>query len=107
MISLGSDLFSEAIPTQEFLECMLQREVDLVVQQDNFAVIQIVDSGYLPKLRHLKRVFKINVGAIHEFFQENQTSRLLYISIAACRPLYEASASGKVAGSTGSNEHQI
>ena len=85
MVSLGSGLFSEAIPMQEFLECMLQREVDLVVFQDNSAVIQIVESGYSPKLWHLKKIFKINIGSIHEWFKDNSISRFLYIKTALQR----------------------
>jgi hypothetical protein len=78
---------------QEFLECMLQREVDLVVFQDNSAVIQIVDSGYSPKLRHLKKVFKINIGSIHEWFKDNSTSRFLYIKTALQRLIHSQSPS--------------
>ena len=66
-------------------EGTLQREVDLVVFQDNSAVIQIVDSGYSPKLRRLKKVFKINIGSVHEWFKENTTSRLLFIKTALQR----------------------
>ena len=85
MFSLGLGLFSEAIPMQEFLECVLQREIQMFGYQDNSAVIQIVDSGYSPKLRHFKKVFKINIGSIHEFFSENETAKLLYIKAAAQR----------------------
>lgn len=85
MISLGAGLFSETIPMQELLECVLQRNVGLFVYQDNSTVIQIVDSGYSPKLRHLKKVFKINIGSIHEFFYQNETSKLLYIKTALQR----------------------
>ena len=85
MFSLGLGLFSEAIPKQEFLECVLQREIHMFGYQDNSAVIQIVDSGYSPKLRRFKKVFTINIGSIHEFFSENETGKLLYIKTAAQR----------------------
>eukprot|EP00435_Cladocopium_sp_Y103_P014697 s1958_g3.t1 len=85
MISLGSGLFSEAIPMQEYFECILQREVSLFSYQDNSAVIQIVETGYSAKLRHLKKVFKLNIGSIHEFFCENETALLLYIKTSLQR----------------------
>ena len=85
MISLGSGLFTEAIPMQEFFECVLQREVPLFSFQDNSAVIQIVESGYSPKLRHLKKVFKLNIGSIHEFFKDNEAATLLYIKTSLQR----------------------
>ena len=39
MISLGSGLFAEAIPMQEFLEQVFDRGVELRCYQDNAAVI--------------------------------------------------------------------
>ena len=51
MISLGSGLFSEAIPMQEFLEQVFDRKVELRCYQDNAAVIQIVEAGYSPKFK--------------------------------------------------------
>lgn len=77
MISLGSGLFSEAIPMQEYFECILQREVSSFSYQDNSAVIHTKETGYSAKLRHLKKVFKLNIGSIHEFFSENEIALLL------------------------------
>ena len=78
MISLGSGLFSEAIPAQEFLENTLDRPVALECLQDNSAVISIVAAGYSPKLRHLSKTQRIELGSIYEVFQDPQTV-LLYI----------------------------
>ena len=55
MISLGSRLFAEAIPMQESLEQVFDRRVELRCYQDNAAVIQIVEAGYSPKLKHMKK----------------------------------------------------
>ena len=43
MISLGSVLFAESIPMQEFLEHVFERRVELRCYQDSAAVIQIVE----------------------------------------------------------------
>ena len=79
MISLGSGLFSEAIPMQEFLEQVFDRKVELRCYQDNAAVIQIVEAGYSPKLKHMNKTFRINLGSIYECFKEDKMMKLLYI----------------------------
>ena len=80
MVSLGAGLFQDALPTQELLETIWDKSVELVCYQDNSAVIQIVAAGYSPKLRHLNKTFKINIGSISEWFSENSdSSSLLYI----------------------------
>ena len=79
MISLGSGLFSEALPMQEFLEQVFDRKVELRCYQDNAAVIQIVEAGYSPKLKHMNKTFRINLGSIYECFKEDEMMKLLYI----------------------------
>ena len=78
MLSLGSGLFAEGLPTQELFETIFQRPVLLACQQDNSAVISIVAAGYSPKLRHLSKTQKIELGSVYEAFQEPCTV-LLYI----------------------------
>ena len=53
---------------QDLFEIVLNRPVDLTCQQDNASVIQLVHGGYSPKLRHLKKVHKINLSALYEVF---------------------------------------
>ena len=72
MISLGSGLFAEAIPMQEFLEQVYDRSVELRCYQDNAAVIQIVEAGYSRKLKHMNKTFRINLGPIYECFKEDE-----------------------------------
>ena len=71
MISLRSGLFAEAIPMQEFLEQVFGRRVELRCYQDNAAVIQIVEAGYSPKLKHMNKTCRINLGPIYECFKED------------------------------------
>jgi hypothetical protein len=56
---------------QDIFETVLNRPVHLVCQQDNASVIQIVHGGYSAKLRHLKKVHKLNLSASmrHLIFQ--------------------------------------
>ena len=85
MISLGSGLFAEAIPIQEFLEQVFNRRVGLRCYQDNAAVIQTVEAGYSPKLKHMNKTFRINLGSIYECFKEDETMKLLYIKTTSQR----------------------
>ena len=81
MISLGAGLFSEALPTQEFLEHIFDRPVVLECLQDNSAVIAIVAAGYSPKLRHMSKTQRIELGSIMKFLRKLEqffcTSKLI------------------------------
>eukprot|EP00435_Cladocopium_sp_Y103_P060485 s1600_g22.t1 len=78
MISLGAGLFGEGIPAQELFETIFQKPIVLECLQDNSAVISIVSAGYSPKLRHMSKTQRIELGSIYEVFEEAGTV-LLYI----------------------------
>ena len=67
MISLASGVF-DALPTLEFIEDVYGREVGLRCMQDNTAVIAICNQGYSPKLRHVSKHHRINLGSLYEVF---------------------------------------
>ena len=69
MLSLDSGVFGEAIPMQDLWETVLDRPVVLTCFQDNSSVIQIIKAGYSPKLRHMKKVHKLNLSALYEIFE--------------------------------------
>ncbi|CAE7259976.1 unnamed protein product [Symbiodinium sp. CCMP2592] len=74
IISLASGLFGEAMPMQELAELVFKREVDLYCYQDNSAVIQIVQSGYSAKLRHVSKTHRINLSSLYEVFEDPHTN---------------------------------
>jgi hypothetical protein len=78
MISLDSGVFGEGLPMQELFETVLDRPIDLICQQDNASVIQIVHGGYSPKLRHMKKVHKLNLSSLYEVFEDPHV-KLQYI----------------------------
>ena len=46
---------------------MLGRDdLELVIHEDNQATILVVKKGYSPKLRHISRTHKVNLGCISE-----------------------------------------
>jgi hypothetical protein len=79
MISLCTGIFGDALPIQEFAEQIFEKEVQLQCHQDNSAVIQIVEAGYSPKLRHVSKTHRINLSSLYEVF-EDPSVRLTYIS---------------------------
>ena len=70
MISLDSGVFGEAVPMQDLFDLILDRPVHLICQQDNAAVIQIVHGGYSAKLRHMRKIRKLNLSALYELFRD-------------------------------------
>ena len=79
MISLCTGIFGDALLIQEFAEQIFEKEVQLQCHQDNSAVIQIVEAGYSPKLRHVSKTHRINLSSLYEVF-EDPSVRLTYIS---------------------------
>ena len=84
IISLDSGVFGEAVPMQDLFDLVLNRPISLVCQQGNASVIQIVHGGYSAKLRHLKKVHKLNLSALYELFNDPQVT-LQYIKSAPQR----------------------
>ena len=80
IISLCTGVFGDALPAQEFLEKLANREVKLVCHQDNSAVIQIVHAGYSPKLRHVSKTHRVNLSSLYEVFEQDPFIRLQYIN---------------------------
>jgi hypothetical protein len=65
----------------DLFDLVLNRPISLVCQQDNASVIQMVHGGYSAKLRHLKKVHKLNLPALYELFSDPQVT-LQYIKSA-------------------------
>ena len=84
MISLDSGAFGEGVPMQELFSLILDRPVELQCLQDNASVIQIVHNGYSPKLRHMKKIHKLNLASLYELFTEPDI-KLQYIKTSLQR----------------------
>ena len=46
----------------------------LVIHEDNQATIRVVEKGYSPKLRHILRTHKVNLGSIREIIDHDSVS---------------------------------
>ena len=69
-MALAVALFSEAIPTLQLFDLLLGRKVDLYILEDNQATIKVCRAGFSPKLRHIARTHKINLGSVSEALED-------------------------------------
>lgn len=77
VISLAHSLFTEGLPALSLWELLLERPVDLICQEDNQATILVIRKGYSPKLRHIQRTHKVNLGSLSEQFSDEHV-KLFY-----------------------------
>ena len=66
IIALAKALFDEALPMLTLFDMLLGRQVELIILEDNQATIKILKRGYSPKLRHILRTHKVNLGSVKE-----------------------------------------
>jgi hypothetical protein len=78
VVSLAHSLFLEALPMCDMFDCILGRDVELEVLEDNEATIKIVRKGYSSKLRHISRTHRVNLASVKEVF-ENPNIALNYV----------------------------
>ena len=64
--ALANSLFEDAIPLAELFSTLLERNVLLRIREDNEACAKVCAAGYSKKLRHLKRVHRINLASVKE-----------------------------------------
>jgi len=74
IVSLATALFSEGLPSMSLWDLLLQRPVQLRIFEDNQATIKVAVKGYSPKLRHVLRTHKVNLGSIKEILDSDAVS---------------------------------
>ena len=70
VVSLAYSLYGEALPTLSLWEKLLGFDVKLKCYEDNQATILVVKKGFSPKLRHIARTHKVNLGGLSEIFSD-------------------------------------
>ena len=73
VVSLANFLFLECLPMLDLFDLLLQpitgKRVKLTVWEDNQACITVCVKGYSPKLRHILRTHKVNLGSVKEVIE--------------------------------------
>ena len=70
VISLAYSLFQEALPALDLWDLLLGRPMALEIMEDNQATIKVVKNGYSPKLRHVSRTHKVDLGSVYEVVEQ-------------------------------------
>ena len=73
VVALSYVLFEEAIDLVELYSQVLGRRVTLKLREDSEACAKVVSTGYSRKLRHLKRTHKVNIAAVKEQLDREDT----------------------------------
>ena len=71
LIAMSTALFGETLQLQDILTCLLGKRPDVILKQDNEAVIKIVRNCYSVKLRHCGRVHRVNVSSVSSLVEED------------------------------------
>ena len=70
IVSLAHSLFAEAIPALQLWTLLTGCNMRLEIEEDNQATIIVAKRGYSPKLRHISRTHKVNLGSIAEILED-------------------------------------
>ena len=76
-VALSYVLLKEWLPLVELYSAMLERPVLLRLREDNTTCAKVVTAGYSKKLRHLKRVHRVNLASVKEQLDRDDVERSL------------------------------
>ncbi len=78
VISLAHGVFGEALPALSLWEKLLNGKIHVDCFEDNQATITVVQKGFSPKLRHIARTHRVDLGSLSEVFRKDSLT-LQYI----------------------------
>jgi hypothetical protein len=70
IVAADHGLRTVGIPAMDLWDVLLQRDVVLVVHDDNSAMIQVCRTGKNPTMRHLGRIHRVSAQWLHERFKD-------------------------------------
>ena len=83
IVSLAHSLYQEGLPALSlWAELLGRQDLELVIHEDNQATILVAKKGYSPKLRHISRTHKVNLGCISEQLAEGSHISIQYVDTA-------------------------
>ena len=83
IVSLAHSLYQEGLPALSlWAELRGRKDLELVIHEDNQATILVAKKGYSPKLRHISRTHKVNLGCISEQLAEGSHISIQYVDTA-------------------------
>ena len=70
LVALNDGLYGDALPVQTVLQLIFERDIPLVLHEDNQACIQILNAGYSARLKSMNRTHKLSIAAISETIKD-------------------------------------
>ena len=78
MIAFAAALYGETLHIKETLEYLFEQCIPTMLEQDNEAVIKIIQNKCSARLRHCNRVHKVNIASICETLESESSLKLRY-----------------------------
>ena len=78
IIAFTSTLYGETLHIQETLQHLFEDDVQVKLEQDNEAVVKIIQNRYSAKLPHCNRVHRVNVASICHLLDNEPCIELRY-----------------------------
>ena len=78
IIAFASTFFGETLRIQETLQHLFEQDVQVKLEQDNEAVIRIIQNRYSARLRHCNRVRRVNIASICGTLDKEPSIELRY-----------------------------
>lgn len=72
IIAFSAALYGETLHIQETLQHLFEHEIAVKLEQDNEAVIKIIQNRYSARLIHCNRVHRVNVARTVMFWTKNR-----------------------------------
>ena len=79
IVSLATGLF-DAIPSLDFADKHLGKDLQLECRQDDSAFLSIVHLGYSPKLRHVTKTHRINLSSLYDEVFDSGIAKLTFVT---------------------------
>ena len=79
LVSLDTGYRIETVPVQDLWQALLNRVVQVGVEEDNQACIKVVKKGYSKKLRHINKYHKVNLASLKQNLVDDDANQLNYI----------------------------
>ena len=78
LIAFAAVLYGETLHIQETLQYLFEQDIPVKLEQDNEAVIKIIQNRYSARLRHCNRVHRVNIASICETLEKESSIELRY-----------------------------
>ena len=70
LVALNDGLYGDALPVQTVLQLIFERDIPLVLHEDNQVCIQILNAGYSARLKSMNRTHTLSIAAISETIKD-------------------------------------